>query len=47
MPLRGCWRIGTERMQQVLGQPVIVVNSGGAGGRIGVGRLARIAPGIG
>jgi len=37
-------RILGERMRQVLGQPVIIENVGGAGGSIGVGRLARSAP---
>ena len=33
-----------ERMQTVLGQPVIIENVGGAGGSTAVGRLARAAP---
>src|SRR5262249_28906633 len=33
-----------ERMRPLLGQPVIIENVGGAGGSIGVGRLARAAP---
>jgi tripartite-type tricarboxylate transporter receptor subunit TctC len=37
-------RIMAERMRPVLGQPVIVENVGGAGGSIGVGRVARAAP---
>ena len=37
-------RILAERMRPLLGQPVIVENVGGAGGSIGVGRLARAAP---
>src|SRR5262245_96642 len=37
-------RILAERMRAPLGQPVIVENVGGAGGSIGVGRLARAAP---
>jgi len=37
-------RIMAERMRQVLGQPVVVENAGGAGGSIGVGRVARAAP---
>ena len=32
-----------ERMRTILGQPVIVENVTGAGGSIGVGRLARAA----
>jgi tripartite-type tricarboxylate transporter receptor subunit TctC len=37
-------RIMAERMRPVLGQSVIVENVGGAGGSIGVGRVARAAP---
>jgi|SRR5262245_10898204 len=37
-------RILSEPMRQVLGQPVIVENVAGAGGNLGVGRLARSAP---
>ena len=37
-------RIMAERMRPLLGQPVIVENVGGAGGSIGLGRLARAAP---
>jgi tripartite-type tricarboxylate transporter receptor subunit TctC len=37
-------RIMAERMRATLGQPVIVENIGGAGGSIGVGRVARAAP---
>jgi hypothetical protein len=37
-------RIIGERMRPVLGQTVIVENVGGAGGTIGVGRVARAAP---
>jgi tripartite-type tricarboxylate transporter receptor subunit TctC len=33
-----------ERMRPLLGQPVIIENVGGAGGSIGVGRVARAAP---
>ena len=33
-----------ERMRAPLGQSVIVENIGGAGGSIGVGRVARAAP---
>jgi tripartite-type tricarboxylate transporter receptor subunit TctC len=34
-------RIMAERMRPLLGQPIVVENTGGAGGSIGVGRLAR------
>jgi tripartite-type tricarboxylate transporter receptor subunit TctC len=37
-------RIMAERMRALLGQPVIIENVGGAGGSIGVGRVARAAP---
>jgi len=37
-------RIMAEGMRSVLGQPVIVENVTGAGGSIGVGRIARSAP---
>jgi tripartite-type tricarboxylate transporter receptor subunit TctC len=37
-------RIMAERMNVALGQPVVVENVVGAGGRIGVGRVARAAP---
>ncbi len=37
-------RIMAEGMRQALGQPVIVENVTGAGGTIGVGRIARAAP---
>src|SRR5882762_8656913 len=37
-------RIMAEGMRAALGQPVIVENVTGAGGTIGVGRLARSAP---
>jgi tripartite-type tricarboxylate transporter receptor subunit TctC len=37
-------RIIGEAMRQTLGQPVIIENVGGAGGTIGVGRVARAAP---
>src|SRR5580700_6791691 len=37
-------RIMADRMGAFLGQPVIVENVGGAGGSIGVGRLARATP---
>ena len=37
-------RILADKMGAALGEPVIVENVGGAGGSIGVGRLARSAP---
>src|SRR5262245_75865 len=37
-------RVLAERMRPLLSQPVIIENIGGAGGSIGVGRLARAAP---
>ena len=37
-------RIMAERMRAPLGQPVVIENFGGAGGSIGVGRVARAAP---
>ena len=37
-------RILVERMRVSLGQPVIIENVGGAGGSIGVGRVARAMP---
>jgi tripartite-type tricarboxylate transporter receptor subunit TctC len=37
-------RIMAERMRTTLGQPVVIENVGGAGGSIGVGRVARAAP---
>jgi tripartite-type tricarboxylate transporter receptor subunit TctC len=37
-------RIMAEKMRQILGQPVIIENVGGAGGSIAVGRLARAQP---
>ncbi len=37
-------RIMAERMRETLGQPIVIENVGGAGGSIGVGRLARSAP---
>ena len=37
-------RIVSERMKSALGQPIIVENVTGAGGTIGVGRVARAAP---
>jgi len=37
-------RIVTERMRTALGQSIIIENVSGAGGNIGVGRVARAAP---
>ena len=37
-------RILSEPLRAALGQPVIIENVGGAGGNIGVGRVARAAP---
>jgi tripartite-type tricarboxylate transporter receptor subunit TctC len=37
-------RVMAEGMRQQLGQPVVVENTTGAGGTIGVGRVARAAP---
>src|SRR6516165_5597015 len=37
-------RILADRMAAALGQPVIIENVGGAGGSIGVGRVARATP---
>src|SRR5579872_1059436 len=37
-------RILADRMQVSLGQPAVIVNAGGAGGAIGVGRVARAVP---
>src|SRR5262245_62773488 len=37
-------RILAEHMRTTLGQPVIIENVSGAGGSIGVGRVARAAP---
>ena len=37
-------RIMAERMRAALGQSVVIENVGGAGGSIGVGRVARAAP---
>ena len=34
-------RIMAERMRAPLGQPIVIENVGGAGGSIGVGRVAR------
>jgi tripartite-type tricarboxylate transporter receptor subunit TctC len=43
-PTDGIGRIMAERMRASIGQTVIVENVGGAGGSIGVGRVARAAP---
>jgi tripartite-type tricarboxylate transporter receptor subunit TctC len=37
-------RIMADRMRKILGQPVVVENTSGAAGSIGVGRVARAAP---
>ena len=37
-------RIMAEKMRESLGQPIVIENVGGAGGSIGVGRLARSVP---
>src|SRR5262245_54374925 len=37
-------RIVTDHMRATLGQPFVIENLGGAGGSLGVGRLARAAP---
>ena len=37
-------RILSEPMRQALGQPIVVENVAGAGGNLGVGRVARAAP---
>jgi tripartite-type tricarboxylate transporter receptor subunit TctC len=37
-------RILSEPMRAALGQPVVIENVAGAGGNIGMGRLARAAP---
>jgi tripartite-type tricarboxylate transporter receptor subunit TctC len=37
-------RIMAEKMREQLGQPIVIENVGGAGGSIGVGRLARSVP---
>ncbi len=37
-------RVVAERMRAELGQPIVVENVGGAGGSIGLGRVARAAP---
>ncbi|WP_291609666.1 tripartite tricarboxylate transporter substrate-binding protein [Bradyrhizobium sp.] len=37
-------RIMAEKMRESLGQPIVIENVGGAGGSLGVGRLARSVP---
>src|SRR5215468_10179144 len=37
-------RIMAEKMRPILGQTIVIENVGGAGGSIGVGRVARAAP---
>src|SRR5471032_162013 len=37
-------RILAERLKTALGQPIVIENVTGAGGSIGVGRVARSAP---
>ncbi len=43
-PLDTTVRVLTEPLRAVLGQPIIIENVAGAGGSIGVGRVARAAP---
>src|SRR5215813_10111034 len=42
-PVDTVTRIVTEHMRGTLGQPFVIENVGGAGGSLGVGRLARAA----
>jgi tripartite-type tricarboxylate transporter receptor subunit TctC len=37
-------RLLTEHMREALGQPIVIEDLGGAGGSVGVGRVARAAP---
>ena len=37
-------RLMADKMRPVLGQPVVIENAGGAGGSIGVGKVARANP---
>lgn len=37
-------RIMADKLRPILGQPLVIENVGGAGGSLGVGRLARAAP---
>src|ERR1700724_1273307 len=43
-PLDITGRMVAAKMQQTLGQPIVIENVGGAGGSIGVGRGARAVP---
>ena len=43
-PLDQVARVMTEHMRGTLGQPFVIENVSGAGGSIGVGRVARAAP---
>jgi len=43
-PLDVLARLMNDRMRQSLGQPLVIENVDGAGGTVGVGRLARAAP---
>ena len=43
-PLDTIARIVAEPMRETLGRPIVVENVPGAGGNIGVGRLARAEP---
>ena len=43
-PLDVLARAMSERMRQSLGQPLVIENVGGAGGTVGVGRVARALP---
>jgi len=42
-PLDTLARVTSERMRLSLGQPILIENTGGAAGNIGVGRVARAA----
>jgi tripartite-type tricarboxylate transporter receptor subunit TctC len=43
-PLDTLARVMSERMRQSLGQPLVIENVSGAGGTVGVGRVARATP---
>jgi tripartite-type tricarboxylate transporter receptor subunit TctC len=43
-PLDVLTRVMSDRMRQSLGQPLVIENVTGAGGTVGVGRVARAAP---
>jgi tripartite-type tricarboxylate transporter receptor subunit TctC len=43
-PVDAVARVVTDHMRATLGQPFVIENVGGAGGSLGVGRLARAAP---